>query len=50
MMPTGAAEDDSAPEDRITDRYRVNAAVSDSHSSFRIVRSLNQGEQQLPGS
>jgi hypothetical protein len=21
MMPTGAAEDDSAPEDRITDRY-----------------------------
>ena len=23
MMPTGAAEDDSAPEDRITDRYHA---------------------------
>jgi hypothetical protein len=29
MMPTGAAEDDSAPEDRITDRYHVLGSRED---------------------
>jgi hypothetical protein len=28
MMPAGAAEDDSAPEDRITDRYHVLRVVA----------------------
>jgi hypothetical protein len=36
MMPTGAAEDDSAPEDRITDRYHSKSSCTDIGGSAAV--------------